>query len=107
LVHDHYRRLIRRDAAIATLEEIRAFERKSVDEPLANLERDALRQALTEALAHLDEKHREVFLMKEVEGLSHAEIARILDVPEGTVWSRLSYARRKLQEKLKRMGYTG
>jgi DNA-directed RNA polymerase specialized sigma24 family protein len=43
--------------------------------------------------------------MKEVEGLSHAEIAKILEVPEGTVWSRLSYARLKLQEKLGRMGY--
>ena len=106
LVHDHYRRSIRHDAATTTLEEIRTLEHKSADEPLTNLERDALRKALTEALDCLDEKHREVFLMKEVEGLSHAEIAKTLDVPEGTVWSRLSYARRKLQEKLKRMGYT-
>jgi RNA polymerase sigma-70 factor (ECF subfamily) len=105
LVHDHYRRTVRQEAATATLEEIRTLERKSEDEPLTHLERKALRQALTEALASLDEKHREVFLMKEVEGLSHAEIAKILDVPEGTVWSRLSYARLKLQEKLGRMGY--
>ena len=105
LVHDHYRRSVRHDAATTTLEEIRATERKSRDEPLNNLERDALRGALNQALNCLDEKHREAFLMKEVEGLSHAEIARTLDVPEGTVWSRLSYARRKLQEKLKRMGF--
>jgi RNA polymerase sigma-70 factor (ECF subfamily) len=107
LVHDHYRRSIRRDVATNTLEEIRTCERKSSEEPLTGLERDGLRQALNDALASLDEKHREVFLLKEVEGLSHAEIARALDVPEGTVWSRLSYARRKLQEKMKRLGYSG
>src|SRR6185436_17600181 len=107
LVHDHYRRAIRQDTATTTLEEIRVSERKSRDEPLTIMERDALRKALTEALNCLDEKHREAFLMKEVEGLSHAEIAKTLDVPEGTVWSRLSYARRKLQEKLKRMGFSG
>jgi RNA polymerase sigma-70 factor, ECF subfamily len=106
LVHDYYRRSVRQDSAITTLEEIRTVERKSSDEPLTNLERDGLRSALNNALNCLDEKHREVFLMKEVEGLSHAEIAKTLDVPEGTVWSRLSYARRKLQEKLKRLGYT-
>jgi RNA polymerase sigma-70 factor, ECF subfamily len=107
LVHDHYRRSVRHDTATTTLEEIRSLERKSVEEPLTNLERDGLRSALTAAMNSLDEKHREVFLMKEVEGLSHAEIAKTLDVPEGTVWSRLSYARRKLQEKLKRLGYGG
>ncbi|HEY3322708.1 MAG TPA: RNA polymerase sigma factor [Planctomycetota bacterium] len=106
LVHDHYRRAIRKDSATTTLEEIRTVEAKSHDEPLTNLEREGLRDALTEALACLDEKHREAFLMKEVEGMSHAEIAKTLDVPEGTVWSRLSYARRKLQEKLRRLGYS-
>ncbi len=107
LVHDHYRRSVRQDSATTTLEEIRATERRSGEEPLTHLEREGLRSALTQALDSLDEKHREVFLMKEVEGQSHAEIARTLDVPEGTVWSRLSYARRKLQEKLRRLGYSG
>lgn len=106
LVHDHYRRSMRQDAATTNLEEIRTVESKSRDEPLTNLERDGLRAALTQALNCLDEKHREAFLMKEVEGLSHAEIAKTLDVPEGTVWSRLSYARRKLQEKMRRLGYS-
>jgi RNA polymerase sigma-70 factor (ECF subfamily) len=107
LVHDHFRHAVRQDSATTSLEEIRTSEHKSRDEPLGNVERDALRRALTEALNCLDEKHREAFLMKEVEGLSHAEIAKTLDVPEGTVWSRLSYARRRLQEKMRRLGYTG
>jgi RNA polymerase sigma-70 factor (ECF subfamily) len=107
LVHDHFRRAVRQDSAKSTLEEIRTLENKSRNEPLGNMERDGLRSALNDALGCLDEKHREAFLMKEVQGMSHAEIAQTLDVPEGTVWSRLSYARRKLQEKLKRLGYGG
>jgi len=107
LVHDFYRRSVRQESATTTLEEIRSIERKSRDEPLGNMEREALSAALTQALNSLDEKHREAFLMKEVEGLSHAEIAKTLDVPEGTVWSRLSYARRKLQDKLRHLGYGG
>jgi len=107
LVNDHYRRFTRQDSAMTTLEDIRAVELKSRDEPLTEIERSNLRQALTQALDALDDKHREVFLMKEVEGLGHAEIAKVLGVPEGTVWSRLSYARKKLQEKLRRKGYSG
>jgi len=107
LVHDHFRRAVRQDSAKSTLEEIRTLENKSRNEPLGNMEREGLRSALQDALDCLDEKHREAFLMKEVEGMSHAEIAQTLDVPEGTVWSRLSYARRKLQEKLRRLGYGG
>jgi len=107
LVNDHFRRYTRRDTAFTTLEEIRSLERKTRDEPLSEMERNSLRDALQDALDSLDERHREVFLLKEVEGLGHGEIAKILDVPEGTVWSRLSYARRKLQEKLRRKGFTG
>ena len=40
--------------------------------------------------------------MREIQGLSHAEIARALGIPEGTVWSRLSFARRALQQKLRK-----
>ena len=67
-------------------------------------ERETLRAHLAAALAALDAPHREVFLLKEVEGLSHAEIASILGLPLGTVWSRLSYARKKLREQLREAG---
>jgi RNA polymerase sigma-70 factor (ECF subfamily) len=106
LVHDQYRRFSRQDSAFTTLEEIRTTEQKARNEPLGDMELSGLRAALTQALDSLDEKHREVFLLKEVEGLGHGEIAEMLGVPEGTVWSRLSYARKKLQEKLKRQGYS-
>ena len=105
LVHDHYRRNSRRDSAMDNLEDVRQLEVRSKSQPLSDMERNALRNSLQGALESLDDKHREVFLLKEVEGMGHAEIAVHLGVPEGTVWSRLSYARKKLQEKLRRQGH--
>jgi RNA polymerase sigma-70 factor, ECF subfamily len=48
----------------------------------------------------LDENHRTAFLLKYREGFSVEEISGILNLPAGTVKSRLFYTRKKLQEKL-------
>ncbi len=50
------------------------------------------RHVLRDALERLSQEHREVVVMHEIEGLSYAEIALILVVPEGTVKSRLHHA---------------
>ena len=60
-----------------------------------------LSEGLTRTIAALPEYHRTVILLREVEGLSYEEIARILDCSVGTVMSRLHYARAKLKEALK------
>ena len=57
--------------------------------------RDEARRAVA-ALARLPAGPRAVLSLFAVEGLSHREIADILGIPEGTVWSRLHAARRKL-----------
>lgn len=57
--------------------------------------------ALSEALERLHPQLREVLLLCEVEGLKYKEIAMVLDVPIGTVMSRISRARRTLQEQLR------
>ncbi|HEX6796356.1 MAG TPA: RNA polymerase sigma factor [Ktedonobacterales bacterium] len=54
------------------------------------------RLVLAEALRQLSEKHREVLRLVAAEGFSLDEVARMLDIPSGTVKSRLSYARRAL-----------
>lgn len=59
-----------------------------------------IRMDVEAALEGLSEEHREVIVLREFQGLSYEEIAEVLDVPRGTVESRLHRARRKLQEKL-------
>lgn len=63
--------------------------------------RGELHQRLTDALGQLTAEHRAVILLREVEGLSYDEISETLDVPRGTVMSRLHYARSRLRSILK------
>ncbi len=61
------------------------------------MERQELRAQLKGAIAKLSEEHREVILLREVQGLDYKEIAEITSNSLGTVMSRLHYARKKLQ----------
>jgi len=58
------------------------------------------RQLLRHALEELPVEFREVIVLRELEGLSYKEIASIVDVPLGTVMSRLARARQRLQQSL-------
>jgi RNA polymerase sigma-70 factor (ECF subfamily) len=49
----------------------------------------------------MDEKHREVFALRHLEGLSMKEIAEVMEINEGTVKSRLFYATQKIAQQLK------
>jgi RNA polymerase sigma-70 factor, ECF subfamily len=53
------------------------------------------------AIRTLNPEHRDVVLLREIQGLSYDEIAGVLDVPLGTVESRLFRARQALRERLK------
>jgi RNA polymerase sigma factor (sigma-70 family) len=59
-----------------------------------------LQEKLNEALQKLSIKHRTVITLFEIDGLSHAEIAEVMDCSEGTVRSRLHYAKQFLQGEL-------
>jgi RNA polymerase sigma-70 factor (ECF subfamily) len=63
--------------------------------------RRELMKRVERALAALPEYHRQVILLRELEGLSYEEMAEILEVPKGTIMSRLFHARRKMQAALK------
>jgi RNA polymerase sigma-70 factor (ECF subfamily) len=60
----------------------------------------ALKVALDAALGRIHPKHRMVFLLFEVEGLRHAEIASILEIPEGTSKAWLFEAKKELKRML-------
>ncbi len=68
--------------------------------PAAALERDSARETLHGALDRLPPEFREVIVLRELEGLSYKEIGDVTGVPIGTVMSRLSRARLRLQEAL-------
>jgi RNA polymerase sigma-70 factor (ECF subfamily) len=56
-----------------------------------------LQEKLNEALQKLSETHRAVVTMHDVQGMTHADIAKVMKCSEGTVRSRLFYARQQLQ----------
>ncbi|MDB5881699.1 MAG: polymerase, sigma-24 subunit, subfamily [Ramlibacter sp.] len=58
------------------------------------------RAQVTAAISSLPLAFREVLVLREIEELSYEDIARVLDIPKGTVMSRLSRARRLLHEYL-------
>lgn len=66
--------------------------------PVNELEKKELYSILEKGLKKLSPEHRAVVVFRELEGLSYREIADIMDTSEGTVMSRLFYARKKLQE---------
>jgi RNA polymerase sigma-70 factor, ECF subfamily len=69
-------------------------------DPFRELSDRELGDKLLNAINELTADHKAVILMRAVEGLSYKEIGRIMGCSEGTVMSRLHYARKKLQEKL-------
>lgn len=73
-----------------------AVDHAAVDPALAAI-RSAESQALADAVGALPLAYREVLILRELEELSYKDIARIVDIPIGTVMSRLARARRMLQ----------
>jgi len=90
-----------RPAELATGPDAEAAEAATApaDGPEALLARELDRRMLNEAIAALP--FREVLILRELEDLSYREIARIANVPIGTVMSRLARARRLLAESVR------
>jgi RNA polymerase sigma-70 factor (ECF subfamily) len=59
------------------------------------------RRKIEQALDTLPEHHRRIVVLSDLEGLSYREIAETLDIPMGTVMSRLHNARKRLRDALK------
>jgi RNA polymerase sigma-70 factor (ECF subfamily) len=73
------------------------------DQPFDRTRNAQLGERLRAAIAELTPEHRAVILLREVDGLSYEEISQVLQCPKGTVMSRLHYARRQLQTRLREM----
>ena len=70
------------------------------DSPARTLERKQLYDRIMDAMDLLPADQKQVILLRELEGLSYKEISDVMEIPEGTVMSRLFYARKKLQKML-------
>jgi RNA polymerase sigma-70 factor (ECF subfamily) len=66
--------------------------------PDAAAARAEQRARIRRALGTLPEHHRTIIMLSDLEGLSYREIADVLDIPMGTVMSRLHHARRRLRK---------
>ncbi|MFH1070887.1 MAG: sigma-70 family RNA polymerase sigma factor [Candidatus Glassbacteria bacterium] len=75
--------------------------------PDSALYRKELAELVRRALDTLSEEHRQVMVLREINGLSYGEIAEVTGASPGTVMSRLHYARRKVAEVLRRWNVPG
>jgi RNA polymerase sigma-70 factor (ECF subfamily) len=62
-------------------------------------------QMLEIALSQIDPDLRTILSLKEEQNLSYREIAESLDIPDGTVGSRLNRARKELRDELEKLGW--
>jgi RNA polymerase sigma factor, sigma-70 family len=76
------------------------IEATATSDPRREANLSELQKRLNEAMQKLSHDHRAVVTMFDIQGMPHAEIAKILGISEGTVRSRLFYAHRQLQNYL-------
>lgn len=75
-----------------------------VDDAATGVEREESRRRVQALLEELPTEFREVIVLRELEDLSYQEIAAIVQIPVGTVMSRLSRARKLLYRRLRQPG---
>lgn len=91
LLQERRRALVRLARALASVARVAEVSREAAtvaDTPRSELER---------GLMMLSDAKRVVIVLAEIEGYSCDEIAEMLDIPVGTVWTRLHHARRELR----------
>lgn len=69
--------------------------------PSEAVENKEILSAVEESLTHLSDKHRAVIVMRELQGLSYADMAKAMNCSKGTIMSRLFHARRNMQKLLR------
>lgn len=110
-LRDHRRKVVRQtramDMSVVSDQAADPTFENHGDAPEVEASRAERRQLVREALDRLPTKFREVLVLRELQGLAYRDIARILEVKQGTVESRIFRARERLAKELKRMGVDG
>jgi RNA polymerase sigma-70 factor, ECF subfamily len=84
----------------ATMNGVLEEQKVFANDPFTDVKDKQLREKLLAAINDLTPEHKAVIVLRTIEGLSYKDIGEILGCSEGTVMSRLHYARKKLQRKL-------
>ena len=79
---------------------IEVADQAVASQPASRMEREESRRLIEHGLSQVPEQYRVVLILKDIEGLKYEQIADILDIPVGTVRSRLHRARGLVREYL-------
>jgi len=82
------------------MDDLLEAQNEVAQDPFSDVHDRELRESLVKAINELTPEHKAVIVLRTIEGLSYKDIGEILGCSEGTVMSRLHYARKKLQDKL-------
>jgi RNA polymerase sigma-70 factor, ECF subfamily len=81
--------------------EERAIDQEELAGPDVDLSRRQVARRIFDVIDELTPEHKAAIILREIEGLSYEEISQVMQCSKGTVMSRLHYARKRLQAKLK------
>ena len=104
LRHTHLNRVRRRRPELLRDPALDRLTDAADQDPADAIADDEFDAEIADALASLDDTFRRVVELVDIHGLSYAEAAGILDVPVGTVMSRLHRARARIRDRLDRAG---
>ena len=104
LCKNHLRHRKVKNRYTTPLEAVEGTAVSKTDRPDIAYQRNETQQRVWEAIEELPEKFKEIIILNHFEEMSYEQISRVLDIPHGSVMSRLYYARRKLREILETRG---
>lgn len=96
ILRNHCLNMLRDKKYFESGEILETIEADNEESAASRLEEGELKQALEKALFSLEASDREIIILKEFENYSYKEISELLEMPEGSVMSKLFYARKKL-----------
>ena len=97
--NEYKKQEIRKNTSVGIDRQMNVSDEKT--DLIKEIELNQFGEAFSSKLNELDEKHKEVFTLRHIEGLSIKEIAEIIQINEGTVKSRIFYATKQLAKLLK------
>ncbi len=104
LCKNHLRHRKIKNSHTASLESFEGLIMSGEDQPDIAFQRNKVQQEVWQAIGELPEKFKEIIILNHFEEMSYEEISRALEIPRGSVMSRLYYARLKLREILEKRG---